>query len=659
MSSTPYRSAPFRVASIRLEEEPVMSTKMAKTSIFIFCLIAHNSLYARDSDSDIVIGRTISIHSDILDEERSLFISLPTDYHRSDNRYPTLFTLDAERYFESTVTLVRFLSEYGHMPPMIVVGVPNTDRSRDFSHRTMEGDPKTGADRFLAFLGDELIPYIDGRYRTMPYRVIKGWCATGIFSIYTLFTRPELFDAYFAASPYLVNDATFMFDLVGDYPKDGFTSPRFLYMSVGGRDRPDTKTEAPKFAKLFERKSFDHLDWHFSRLPIEDHMTIDFKTFHLGLETMYSELLSIETLLEPGLAPARQKLSALARKYGYDAELPEQTLIQMGEILLNRVRVKDAITLFKHTVEAYPESWNAHDSLAEAYLNDGQNDLAIAHYRKSLELNPKHENAAEMLKELNEQEGTYFSQKPPGLKPAMFARGIISRDAYELGSVYSPDLKEFIHVTVTEERGYVLWIMRYEDGRWSEPFEPSFSKGFKDVDPSYSPDGRFIFFACGNRPGGHGEMDIWYVERRGNGWSEVRNAGPEVNSSASEVHAVMTATNALYFASERTGNKDIYRAEFLDDRFTRVKNLGHKVNSDVLDSDCYVDPAESFLIFHSLRKGGYGDSDFYISFRDADGWSKAVNMGADINDEKRVLCPALSPDGKYLFYTRRDSAHII
>jgi hypothetical protein len=249
----------------------------------------------------------------------------------------------------------------------------------------------------------------------------------------------------------------------------------------------------------------------------------------------------------------------------------------------------------------------------------------------------------------------YLGQKPPGMVPQKFAPWLISTEQYELGSVFSPDLKEFIYVTPTEERGYVLWMMRCKDGVWGKPFEPSFSKGYKDVDPSYSPDGSKIFFCCSNRPGGQGDMDIWYVERRGYGWSEVKNAGPEVNSSSGEVHAVMTASNALYFRSSRSGNGDIYRAEWINGRFTHVKNLGPNVNSDALDSDCYVDPTESFLIVQSLRQGGYGDSDFYISFRGKDGWSKAVNMGPLINDEKRVLCPAVTPDRKYFFFTRKDS----
>ena len=66
-------------------------------------------------------------------------------------------------------------------------------------------------------------------------------------------------------------------------------------------------------------------------------------------------------------------------------------------------KVKEAIEIFKLNVEAYPDSWNVHDSLGEAYMNDGQKDLAIKYYEKSIELNPDNKNGKETLKRLKSQ----------------------------------------------------------------------------------------------------------------------------------------------------------------------------------------------------------------------------------------------------------------
>ena len=88
-------------------------------------------------------------------------------------------------------------------------------------------------------------------------------------------------------------------------------------------------------------------------------------------------------------------------KARYPAEmLSESDLNTLGYQRLRENDVKDAITIFKLNVEMYPKASNPYDSLAESYLADGQNDLAIKNYRRSLELDPNNSNAVEMLKKL-------------------------------------------------------------------------------------------------------------------------------------------------------------------------------------------------------------------------------------------------------------------
>ena len=67
-----------------------------------------------------------------------------------------------------------------------------------------------------------------------------------------------------------------------------------------------------------------------------------------------------------------------------------------------------------------------------------------------------------------------------------------------------------------------------------------------------------------------------------------------------------------------------------------------------------VAPDESYLIVSSGRPGGFGQGDLYISFRDEDGdWRQPVNLGESINSEQVDFCPMVTPDGKYLFFSRR------
>ncbi len=80
----------------------------------------------------------------------------------------------------------------------------------------------------------------------------------------------------------------------------------------------------------------------------------------------------------------------------------EYNINDVGYKLLNEKKFKDAIDIFKKNVELYPKSSNAYDSLGEAYMVNGDKELAVENYKKSLELDPKNENAKSMLSKLAE-----------------------------------------------------------------------------------------------------------------------------------------------------------------------------------------------------------------------------------------------------------------
>jgi CubicO group peptidase (beta-lactamase class C family) len=108
----------------------------------------------------------------------------------------------------------------------------------------------------------------------------------------------------------------------------------------------------------------------------------------------------LKTIVEKDVAAAVKQYHELKTKEaaGYDFREPE--LNMLGYQLLEMKRTKDAIEIFKLNVEAYPRAANTYDSLGEAYMINGDKELAIQNYKKSLELNPNNANAAEALKKL-------------------------------------------------------------------------------------------------------------------------------------------------------------------------------------------------------------------------------------------------------------------
>ena len=361
----------------------------------LFFLFLMSVVYGQNEN--IIIGKSIRMFSKILNEERLLQIHLPENYGKDSSCYPVLITLDGERFFNSTAATVQFLSKYGYVPPMIVVGIPNTDRNRDFSYNKTDENSIIGADLFLQFLEEELIPLINKKYKTLKFRLIKGWCATGVFCIKVLFSRPHLFNVYIASSPYLVEDAGCIFQLVEEYSNNGLKENNFLYMSVGGRDRPDAKIEVPKFVKLLKKRKFKNLNWHYTYLEIDDHFTIDLKTLHKAFELFFSDILFVKNIVKDGYEAGKERIKVLVKKYGFKETFPEETFARMGYVLLNQELFKEAITLFKIAAEYRPNSYITYENLGEAYMLYGKKDLAIKNFEKSLRIYPANKYSKDML----------------------------------------------------------------------------------------------------------------------------------------------------------------------------------------------------------------------------------------------------------------------
>ncbi len=162
----------------------------------------------------IVLGDRITLTSSVLGESRQADVFVPTQASGSTARFPVIYTLDGEVSFVHTVSAASMLSGQEEMPQAIVVAVRNVDRERDFipsatNPANVPSDLPTagGADRFLAFLEQELIPYVDAHYPTQPYRVLIGHSFGGLFALHALTERPALFQGYVALEPSLWWDA--------------------------------------------------------------------------------------------------------------------------------------------------------------------------------------------------------------------------------------------------------------------------------------------------------------------------------------------------------------------------------------------------------------------------------------------------------------------
>src|SRR5215218_9852949 len=156
--------------------------------------------------------KRFSIKSTVLGEDRVILVRTPVGYETNKVSYPVLYMTDGDAHMGHTASTIEFLTQNGRISDLIIVGVTNTDRTRDLtpaksSNKNPAGELRFptsgGADKFLKFFETELIPEIEKQYRVQPYRILAGHSLGGLFAVHSMISKPGLFNSYVAVSPSL------------------------------------------------------------------------------------------------------------------------------------------------------------------------------------------------------------------------------------------------------------------------------------------------------------------------------------------------------------------------------------------------------------------------------------------------------------------------
>ncbi len=257
--------------------------------------------------------------------------------------------------------------------------------------------------------------------------------------------------------------------------------------------------------------------------------------------------------------------------------------------------------------------------------------------------------------------GKYMDMEEPNTNPKMFAPNFISTEEQEFGSVFNKKGTEFYFGVDVGKRNEIRYSKMVE-GKWTKPKTVISHETYSYNDPFLSNDENKLYFISNRALDGQGkikDIDIWYAEKNGDGWSEPINAGSNINTIGDEYYISFTNDENMYFASNRQIRKDtsrtdhdIYYSKIVDHKFQEPILLDSTINTTDYEADVFVAPDESYLIFCSTRNNGFGRGDLYISFKNSDGdWTKAINMGKEINSKYYEYCPFVTKDGKFLFYT--------
>ena len=374
--------------------------------------------HAQAGGEPIVIGKKFEIHSKVLNETRPLLIATPEGYDQGTDRYPVLYLLDGDENFVQTVGIVHSLMESDRIPPMLVVGIANTERTRDLTPPTqveteLRFHPKNGgADTFLQFISGELIPYVDTHYRSRPYKVLVGHSIGGLFAIYVLASNPKLFNAYIAIDPTLSwnNDAAVT--KLETVFKDTKELSSDLYITA--TDEGGSALSADyKLCGILNQRTPREFRWTFKQMPGETHTSIPHQSIYSGLDHIFDGWHLANPLKlydEGGLAAIHRHFAEGGRRYGYDRKTPAFTVSLVVAALMAQDRLEEAATVLQHDPKTYPAPWNQLDALARAYAQRGDKEHAIHYYELSLKTNPNNEWARKKLKEAGVDVDSRFPQ---------------------------------------------------------------------------------------------------------------------------------------------------------------------------------------------------------------------------------------------------------
>jgi uncharacterized protein len=397
----------------------------------IFCLLvltiaiagACNPNKSNRINNKIIAGTIDSIHSSILNEERKIWVYVPAEdnlYERQS--YPVVYLLDGDAHFFSVMGMIQQLSEANMnmvLPKMILVGIPNTNRTRDLtpSRDSIADVSSGGGENFISFFEKELIPYIDSAYHTKPYRILIGHSYGGLFVVNTLLNHTKLFNGYIAIDPSMEWDHKKLLSQAKELLTQKSFEGTSFYLSIANQGYSDTDTSKDNAAS-FELAKYMDLNkknnlisgWHYYK--DDNHGSVPLISGYDGLRFLldfYNPRLPYVKFRNPSYnvdSFVLAHFNNVSSHMGYSVSPPESFMNWLGYLFIMEKQYDKAYRIFKINLENYPASANVYDSMGEILLLKGDTVSSVMLYEKSLNINPANENARNLVTKLKKKSKT-------------------------------------------------------------------------------------------------------------------------------------------------------------------------------------------------------------------------------------------------------------
>ena len=393
---------------------------MKKSFLTLFVIVSVFISHAQN-DTKIVLGNIDSIDSKILKEKRKIWVHVPNNAQNgglyAPVKYPVVYLLDGDAHFYSVVGMIQQLSSVNGnaiCPEMIVVGIPNTDRTRDLTPTHVDiaammdsasARSSGGGEQFTSFIEKEVIPYIEANYPALPYRTLIGHSLGGLTVINTLLNHKELFNSYISIDPSMWWDTRKLLTKATGLLAQQDYKNKTLFLGIANTMKPGMDTVLVKKDTTFEtdhirsilllntilqKNKQNGLAYDYKYYSGDTHGSVPLIATYDALHAIfgfYNFTLGMDDYMnfsKKTISKMEDHFKEVSKHFGFAFPIPEAMTNQLGYLAISQNKMDEAAYLFNMNVTNYPTSFNVYDSQGDFYAAKGEKAKAIENYEKAL-----------------------------------------------------------------------------------------------------------------------------------------------------------------------------------------------------------------------------------------------------------------------------------
>ena len=324
-----------------------------------------------------------------LQQKRNVSYYIPENYS-ADKKYPIVVVLDAEYLFDNVVANTKFRGRFQGMPECIVVGInqlKNEQRYFDCGFEKDTGLPNDDGKKFFEFLGMELIPYIEGKYRTAPFKMFVGYDITANFGNFYLFKDKSIFNAYISISPTLAPEMETRVPA-----RLGALNQKIFYQLILEGEKTNDRAGILAMDKAIKALDKDNLYYNFAEYPLADHVSV--ATYGIGpaLDNIFAIFKPIspkeykEEILasdDPPFKYLEDKYATIEGLFGFKKPIELNDVMAIYAASKKKEDYGSLKSLSDLCKKEYPDTMMGFYFEGECYEHEGQAKKALRAYEKA------------------------------------------------------------------------------------------------------------------------------------------------------------------------------------------------------------------------------------------------------------------------------------